>query len=276
MTSDDLAGQDLAPVEDASKADEVATNPRLDGQGEPDPGTSEAEGETPETTDGSADDKEDDQPKRKPNKVSARQRIDELTAKWRTEQQRAEQAAKEAEYYKQQLQNPQQVDPDDWDAQQKNQVRQALNEDRMSDAARRAQAALIERHNARADAFAAKLDDVRDVIPDIDQQFAKTPVTEVAADILAESEVGGELAIWLVKNPAEAHRIAALSPTQQAYALGVQEARIKAAPQARKVSQAPPPPSKIQAKSAPGKKSPSEMSDAEYSAWYQQRKAKRK
>jgi hypothetical protein len=81
------------------------------------------------------------------------------------------------------------------------------------------------------------------------------PITKTMSEVITASENGPALAYHLGKNPAEAARIARMSPTQQAAALGRLEAKLASAPapQPRKprVSRAPAPPAPIDGAGTP-------------------------
>lgn len=87
---------------------------------------------------------------------------------------------------------------------------------------------------------AASYPDFADVVmaPDV-------PVTEDMAEIMAELDGGAHVAYYLGKNPAEARRIASLSPKRQAAAIGQIEARLAGQRRTAAVSAAPPPPSTV-------------------------------
>lgn len=84
---------------------------------------------------------------------------------------------------------------------------------------------------------AAQYPDFADVVmaPDV-------PVTDDMAEIMADLDGGAHVAYWLGKNPAEARRIASLSPKRQAAELGRIEVRLETQRKSAAVSTAPPPP----------------------------------
>ena len=77
------------------------------------------------------------------------------------------------------------------------------------------------------------------------------PISPAMAEVIRESDVGPQVALWLANNADKAAEIARLSATQAARELGRIEARIeveKAKPVVKPVvSQAPPPPPKLEA-----------------------------
>lgn len=107
-----------------------------------------------------------------------------------------------------------------------------------------------------------KYSDFEDIVSD-----PELPITQAMAEVLAESEVGADLAYYLGKNPKEAERIARLPAISAARELGKLEAKLPtlAAPA---VSKAPPPVTPAKG-AAGGEKDPSQMTDAEFSAWRQ-------
>ena len=128
--------------------------------------------------------------------------------------------------------------------------------------------------DARITAFQAKVEEARERMPDFDA-FYRVPVSEVAAELIAESSKAAEVAYWLGKNPDAAHKIYQMPAHLQGAEIARIEARVSAAPQVRKVSKAPPPVSTIGGQSSPGVKDPGAMTEAEYSAWYRQRQGRR-
>lgn len=99
----------------------------------------------------------------------------------------------------------------------------------------------------RGATFMAKVDAARERIPDIDttlRSFASLPVSDVAADLIAESDKSVEIANYLGRNPHEAHRIAQMHPAYQGAEIARIEARVSAMPMKR-ISQAPAPVSTV-------------------------------
>lgn len=112
------------------------------------------------------------------------------------------------------------------------------------------------------EAGASKYSDFEELVGDPD-----LPITQAMAEVMAESDVGADLAYYLAKNPKEAARIARLSAVGAARELGKLEAKLPtlAAPA---VSKAPPPVAPVKG-AAGGEKDPSQMTDAEFNAWRQ-------
>jgi hypothetical protein len=129
---------------------------------------------------------------------------------------------------------------------------------------RQAEDAAIQAQRASQEAWTERTADMRARTPDFDA-VAHNPqltITPVMADAIRESELGGELAYYLGKNPAEASRIASLPPVSQAVTIARLEARV-AKPQA-KSTQAPAPIAPLKPKGGGGAKSLEDMSFEEY------------
>lgn len=115
---------------------------------------------------------------------------------------------------------------------------------------------------AQAD-FAATHEDYDDVVMHPDLQ-----VTEVMGHAMQASDIGPHIAYHLGKNPAEAARIAALHPLQQAIAIGRIESELAAKgakprpPKPKQTTNAPPPPPSVRT-SVPVKKSEADLTDEE-------------
>lgn len=261
--SDDLApaAQEAAPVpvaSDASQAAEAA--PPQEGAIENTP----AEGEQPKA--------EGEESKDKP-KSKASERIGELYGRMKSAERERDAALAEVQRLRQPVVDPAQWDQLNYEQQQAAQVRQAVREERAAEveqAARlRESEAQVQRSmmlQQRIEAFAEREPEIVNVLND-----PTLPVTQIAARFISESEKGAEIAWYLHKNRSEAARIERLPAVQQAFELGRIEARISAAPAARKVSQAPAPAPKVGGGASAGAKDPASMSMSEYAEWYRKR-----
>lgn len=223
------------------------------------------ESEEPEASaeDGDENDSDEDaQPERKERRRSARQRIGELTAKVYEARSRAEQAERQLAQL-QKSYTP--VDPnlefEDSGEFTKQVIRTTNMEDRAEQSLAEREAAIALAQQATAEVFQARVEEFRDEMPDFDQVFnANVPITEVAAEFLAESDVGPKIAYHLSKNLGQAHRIAALNPVRQAVELTRLEAQLKAAPPAKRTTKAPKPAKPITAAGSSGTFDPSSAS----------------
>ncbi len=125
-----------------------------------------------------------------------------------------------------------------------------------SEATRRADLAQRESTwSERRDAFAATTPDfATKAIPFLDHVFSGTPI----GDVIVESEVGPQIALYLATHPDEADRIARLAPISALRALGKLEAKFdtptsasaSAGPAAKTVTSAPAAPTTLSARSA--------------------------
>lgn len=95
---------------------------------------------------------------------------------------------------------------------------------------------VVEAYQEREELARDKYDDFEDVAYN-----PRLPVTEAMAVTIRESEVGPEILYYLGNNPAEAKRIAQLSPLSQAKEIGKIETKLASDPPAKKTSSAPAP-----------------------------------
>lgn len=106
----------------------------------------------------------------------------------------------------------------------------------------------------RRDAFAAATPDFTKATAFLDQTKAGTPI----GDVILESEVGPQLALYLATHPEEVERITRLAPISALRELGKLEAKFdtptsasaSAGPAAKTVTTAPAPPTTLSARSA--------------------------
>lgn len=152
-------------------------------------------------------------------------------------------------------------------------VEQKLAESRKKEAAERELAARGE----KVKSWQQRLEKAREVHEDFDEALAvDVPVSPAMMEGMVESELGAEIAYWLGKNPAEARRIAQLSPTATARELGKIEARLEtpkeeAAPavQAKTATSVKPKPvAPVGGRATPtAAKDPDKMSFQEFKKW---------
>jgi hypothetical protein len=204
--------------------------------------------EEPPGTQDAAPEKPDD-----PKKVSARERINQLTAQRREAERRAEAAIAEAQRLRAQLTAKSETDPNDYAAQEEDRLRRVVKSERFEETVSEARLAQNQAAESRRAVFDAKLDAARDRITDLDQaigDFFKLPLSDVAADLITESDKSAEIAYFLAKNPGDAERIAALPPHRQGAEIARIEARVSVATP-RRTTAAPPPVPIIGASTAP-------------------------
>lgn len=228
-------------------------------------------GEPQHEADAEAPEKAEDEPPKKedePKRNRARERIDQLTAEKHA-------ALREAQALRQRLaalQNakPAQIDPDDYDAQQREQFRSVMREEQVGQTAQQYQDAVQRAYEAQAQAFNTKVEAARERIPNLDQSlhaFYQLPVSEHAGEIIAESDYAAEIAHYMAQNPGEAHAIYQMTPAQQGRALARIEAKFNLP--TKRTSSAPPPPPMVTGSQPARERTPQEMSAAEYIAWRQ-------
>lgn len=212
---------------------------------------------------------QDQNAERKP-KGRWQERVDQLTARNTSLRAQLEAATRQLQELNRPLQEP---DPQNWDATEAHRLRSIMREERATEVTQNAQQIAHQLAQTRFETFETKLADAADRIKDIDtvrQQFySSIPITDPAADVLAESAHAADVTAHLVRNPADAQRFARMTPAQQVAEIGrlsgIYEARASAPP-VRRVSQAPAPPPTIGGGAPSAAKSPQEMSVAEMQA----------
>lgn len=191
-------------------------------------------------------------PRKKPG---VHNRIDELTRQ-------KHDALRDAQYWRQKAEelsskNTADMDYDD----------QLVTKMRRESASERADAASMTAQQAVAQQFALLEGEARSKWTDYDQvtRNPSIPITQEMAALIAESDVGPEVAYHLGKNPQEAARLAQMTDKQLAKEVGRLEARLtlpKAPPK-----QPPAPVQPVSGIAAGGSKDPGTMSMSEYAAW---------
>jgi hypothetical protein len=117
--------------------------------------------------------------------------------------------------------------------------------------------------------------------PDYVEKVLEARTLPISREIqmeLRESELGPQIAYYLVENPDKAAAILQLPLKAQLKEIGRIEARLESTktPAKPAVSQAPPPVSKVDASDAVVEKDPSTMSDAEFAKWRKRQIAQRR
>lgn len=212
-----------------------------------------------------------EKPKRK-----ASERISELYGRTKAAERERDAALADLHRLRSQQTVPrEQFDQMSFDEQQRAIVRDAVREERAAEIESEAHRRHAEAEFFRAQQYRERMEAAQEVIPDLAEKLSDPtlPISEYAAQVIADSELGPQMAYWLANNRADAQRISRLHPTQQAYELGKIEARLAAAPTARKVSQAPAPVPMVGGGGGAGAKDPSAMSMSEYIEWRKSRKA---
>jgi hypothetical protein len=210
-----------------------------------------------------------------PKRSRVAERINQLTAEKHSAQREA-QALREQLSALQRAPRPD-VDPNDYDAVQRESVRGVFREEQFRQTALQVQAAEAKARSAQIEAFDAKIQAARERIPNIDQSTQllaspNIPFTEAMFEIVSESDHAAEVAHYLASNINEVFEIARMTPAQQGRALARIEAKVNLP--TRRTSSAPPPPPTVTGAQAARERSPAEMSAAEYVAHRKQQWAK--
>ena len=248
----EAAGEDVADVQapEQPEADET------EGQVETPP--AEDEGETPEAAD------EPDEPPKKTRGQRRREYVQQLQA----ELSDAKSRLARLEQANQNEAPPVEADFEDYDdyriAKALHKQSQSLNQREADQAKLQAQA--LEQQQARevSEIWNAQVHDAKSRYQDFDA-VALSPhlaVSDTMAEVITASDVGPDVLYKLGTNPAEARRIAGLSPLEQARELGRIEASLSR-PKPKTQTNAPDPIAPVRPKAA-AVKSPDKMTMAEY------------
>lgn len=208
------------------------------------------------------------EPKKRADQNSFDQRIGQLRAQKTAAEAEAIFARQEATRLRGELQKISQtpIDQMSYEQQQAAQMRHSIKEERFQEKVAEVEQATHRARQARAESFAAKVESVKDRMPDFDQVFETVTISDVAADLIAESDKGPEIAYWLGKNPAQAVRIANLPAHLQGAEIARLEARLTVP--SKRTTAAPPPPPQVGASSSPGAKDPQAMTMSEFAEWF--------
>ena len=197
----------------------------------------------------------------------SKERYSRLHAESKQYQAEATIARAEAQRLKAELDKLTSAKPDDFDpAAASHQLKTVVKSERLEEKEAEADHAANKAARARQEAFVAKVEAARDRMPDFDQVFPSTPISEVAAELIADSDKAAEIAYWLSKNQQEAHQIYRLPDHLQGAEIARIEGRLSTV-STRKTSNAPTPPPVLNGQSAPGSKDPASMTMAEYAKW---------
>jgi hypothetical protein len=202
-------------------------------------------------------------------KQSAQERINEMNAKWRTEQRQRQALEAEIARYRQ-LQPPPPNAPleehDDF------RLKKVVRGERVEQLQTEVERIQVEAWESVTATVAAKAEAAADRMPGlVDKLKALPKLSAPTVQFMAESEKGAEIAYHLANNPAEASRIADLPPLHQGIELARLEGKLSVAPQIRKVSTAPSPVPTVTGNPSPASRDPHDMSQAEYNEWYRKR-----
>lgn len=145
-------------------------------------------------------------------------------------------------------------------------VKEAVHAAKEETLAEARQEALQQREVARRNEWLEKSAEMRDRVTDFDSVVANenAPISLTMRDAIVSDTAGPEIAYFLGKNPKEAAKIAALSPLQQAAAIGRLGARFENAPEPKKVTKAPAVRQKLDGHGSPPSRNPAKMTMEEY------------
>ncbi len=171
--------------------------------------------------------------------------IDALVAQKRQEERNVQILRAQAEDLKKRMSAPVEIDPVDFDAQTRHNVKQVLSEEKLEQTERAAEMAAQRAKVAQAEIFNAQVSELRDHIPDIDLIFTPAEkggptISPIMAEAIYRADNSALVAYHLAKNPREATRIANMDPVSALVAIGQIAAGIKPATMKR-ISQAPAP-----------------------------------
>lgn len=133
---------------------------------------------------------------------------------------------------------------------------------------------LMQRGHARIEQEMARLPDLREAVGYLAGELP-APHANLMAEIIANSDHGADVAMWLASDEKETRRIASLPPHRAAIEIGKIEARVEARKLAPVISKAPPPPPSVSGQAAPPRKTFEQMSDGEAAAFMQRIIARR-
>lgn len=152
-------------------------------------------------------------------------------------------------------------------AEARREAQEALKADRVAQQAEARQATF----KTREAEFVKATPDYQAIVYD-----PSTPISQTMAEIIAESEVGPQLAYHLAKNRDVAKSIYGLPPVAAARELGRIEARLsQPKPEAPRTTQAPPPPPRVEAVEPEVERDPDKMSMNDWLKWREKQIARR-
>lgn len=211
----------------------------------------------------------DKQPEQEAKRRSASERIAQVTAQKHAAIAERDFARQEAARLRAQLEDMARrpLDQLSYEEQEAAKLQRVVKFDRYEQTAANVENAEARALHAQAQVFNAKVDAVRDRMPDFDEVFTDDlPIGPVMSELIADSEKGAEIAYYLGKNRNEAAAINRLPPHLQGAAIARIEAKVSMA-KPRIVSNAPAPVPTIGGGSSPSGKDPAHMTMSEYAAW---------
>lgn len=217
-----------------------------------------SEDKAAETDDGEAA----EEPPKKPNRTSAKERIAELTRRAKEAEKRATDAETKLKVYE--APAPKRADFEDDDLYETERAKWAAKAARGDEAKQEAESAKSEAEIAKAETWNAQREEIRTRHPDFDATINAVPgdvFNASVANAILESEMAADVAYVLAKDLTRAKAFAAMTPLQQGKEIGRIEAELT--PKPRKISSAPPPVETVGTKGPGSGFSPSSASPAE-------------
>lgn len=237
--------------------------------------TADVDAKQPDSDQAAEADPAEDPPR--DNKGKFAKRVEKLqseidTLVWRKRQAETEAASAEARaaQLRAAVQADPKHDPNDFAAADAHRLRTVIKSEQAEQLEADAAAARQRAAELQEDGFRQAVEAASERIPDIKQVIAsytgpKIPPHAVA--VLTESPKAAEIAYHIAKDPSIASRLQGLSPAQQGAEIARIEARLTVAPQARKTTQATPPPPSLGGSRSPAVKDAADMSVAELQAY---------
>jgi hypothetical protein len=247
-----LAASETAAPEDENKAPTVEKAAEVD---------TEAKTDSPDTDAAKSDDDvKEDKPK---PKSRAQERIEQLARDKRNLQKALARANQEVGKLRA-TPPPREEDYEDVAEYTRAQIKRAAKESAVESQTESLNSEYEGLQAKRQEVWAERVAEARERIPDFDSIFdGNVPVSQPMADLIAESDVGIELALYLGQNRSVAHRIAEMSPFEAAREIGRLEGRVSH-PKAKTVSTAPKPVSTVTGKAHAPAKTLEDMSYEDY------------
>lgn len=205
-------------------------------------------------------------------KQTAKERIDDITRKYREAERRAEAAERREAELRGRLKEPDPATFDDVSKLNAAQVGHTLDQREADRLKGEREAASKEAEAAVAEAWQERVSVFRETAADFDEVAFKAPITDATARDIARMEEGPQIAYYLGKHPAEARALNTLSERERAIQLGRLAGRLTQAPP-RKTTTAPTPVDAVGGKGAQtSNPDPGKMSMEEYVAWRQKQR----
>lgn len=182
-------------------------------------------------------------------KQTAKERIDDLTRKYRDEERAKQKAEAEVADLRAKLKQPDPATYDDLSKLNADQVDYTLDKRAIADREAAAKAAALEAEATIVEAWQERVSVFKETAVDFDEVALKAPISDAAARDIARMEEGPQVAYYLGKHPAEARALNNLSERDRAVQLGRLAGRLTQAPP-RRTSTAPTPVDAVAGKGA--------------------------